>query len=244
MRFYVSPDSIFPKKNIIEIKDRDELHHIRDVMRLKEGSRVSIFDGEGNEYAADIKKILKNSVQLDIKGIIVLKQNPSIKITLYQSLPKNVKMDFIIRKAVELGVDEIVPIITDRTVPDVKEIRGKKMERWERIAKAASKQCGRIKLPVISNAVGFKEALVESKKAEKVVFAALSDDAVPLKEMLRGKMPESAAVFIGPEGDFTRDEINMAKEEGYRVCSLGNLVLRVETAALYVLSCINYEYAD
>jgi len=244
MRFYVSPESIFPEKNIIEIKDRKEVHHIRDVMRLRQGASVNVFDGRDREYLGSIKEVNRNSIVIEIKRAVDFKGDIPYKVTLYQAVPKRTKMDFIIKKAIELGVDRIVPIVTERTVPVIGEKGHAKIERWSRISKVASKQCGRTSLPVISDISDFNKALVESKKDDLVIFAALDKDARPLREILKAPNPKGIAVFVGPEGDFSQGEISMAKGQGYNICSLGPLVLRVETAAIYILSCLGYEYSN
>ncbi|NQV04733.1 MAG: 16S rRNA (uracil(1498)-N(3))-methyltransferase [Candidatus Omnitrophica bacterium] len=244
MRFYVSPEDISPSKNIIEIKDKDEVHHIRDVMRLKKGECVRVFDGRGKEYLGDIKEIGKFSVVIGIRDTVNSRIEDSFSITLYQAIPKKSKMDFIIEKAVELGADRIVPIITERTVPSLKDKASKKKDRWQRLAKAASKQCGRSNLPSISDILGFNDALAEAKRSELVLFAALDDSAKLLSAILEAGHPKSVSVFIGPEGDFSDKEISVAKSKGFSICSLGSLVLRVETAAIYVLSSLNYEYRN
>ena len=238
MRFYVSPESIFPDKNLIEIRDKAEIHHIRDVMRLGKGVVVAIFDGQGKEYIGDIKDIDRDRIIIEIKETRSLGADASIDITLYQAIPKK-NMDFIIEKAVELGVSAIVPVITDRTIPQIK---NKKIDRWKRIARAASKQCGRVRLPDILDVMRFSDALKASKKTDLALFAALDEDATPLSAILKGSRPDSLSVFIGPEGDFSEQEIQMARQEGCRICSLGPLVLRVETAAICILSCLRYEY--
>ena len=242
MRFYVLPDEIFPEKKIIEIKDKKEIHHIRDVMRLKKGIAVDVFDGKGKAYSGNIKELDKNSIIIEIKKTLSLEKEPSFNITFYQAIPKKSKIDFIIEKAVELGVSAIVPIITERTVPVIKEKRLKKIDRWTRIAKSAAKQCGRAKLPVILDVTNFKDALNMAKKNDLIIFAALDKSAVPLKDILRSIKPKDVAIFVGPEGDFSPKEISLAKEEGCKISSLGKLVLRVETAGIYILSCLNYEY--
>lgn len=243
MRFYVSPQYIYPEKNIIEVRDKQEVRHIRDVMRLDIGLEVNIFDGRGNEYAGKIKNIDKSSVYIEIiKSIEPIKQ-VACNITLYQALPKKGKMDFIIEKTVELGVSKIIPMITARTVPVVKAGRVSKIDRWERLARSAAKQCGRATLPVIDSVRGFEECLADSKNSGLVVFAALDKDARPLKKTLETSRPANISVFVGPEGDFTHNEIRKAKDQGYSTCSLGPLVLRVETAPIYILSCLNYEFA-
>lgn len=241
MRFYVSPESIFPDKNLIEVKDRDEVHHIRDVMRLKKGIRVTVFDGRGKEYSGSIKQADRHSVVIDIEDRADLISRMPYDLALYQAIPKKNKMDFIVEKAVELGVGTIVPMRTERTVPVVTEKEERKISRWMRIANSASKQCGRRELPVVSDIRDFKDALLEPNRTDLVIFAALDKDAIPLKNVLKDLDNRNIVVFIGPEGDFSENEIKMAKEKGWTISSLGQSVLKVETAAIYILSCLNYE---
>lgn len=242
MRFYVSPEFIFPDKNLIEVRDRSEVHHIRDVMRLKEGVKVTVFDGRGKEYSGGIKEIKKDSVIIDIEKSVTPVINSLCGITLYQAIPKKNKIDFIVEKAVEIGVNVIVPIITERTIPIIKGNARKKIDRWLRIAKAASKQCGRTVLPKVSEVADFNSALTRARESDLVIFAALDSHARPLRTILRDKNPKDISVFVGPEGGFSEAEISLAKDSNYNICSLGPLVLRSETAAIYILSSISYEY--
>jgi 16S rRNA (uracil1498-N3)-methyltransferase len=212
-------------------------------MRLNSGLEVNVFDGKGNEYAGRIKNIDRSSVYIEIiKSVEPIKQD-TCNITLYQALPKKGKIDLIIEKTAELGVSRIVPMITERTIPVIKTERVSKIDRWERLARSAAKQCGRATLPVIDSVRRFEECLADSKSSDLVVFAALDKDVRPLKKILETSRPASISVFVGPEGDFSPNEIGKAKEQGYIMCSLGPLVLRVETAAIYILSCLNYEFA-
>ena len=244
MRFYVSPECIFQDKNMIEIKDKSEIHHICDVMRLGKGSEVDVFNGNGAEFSGIIKSANKDSLIIEIKDTKSFRYDRTFKVTLYQAIPKNNKMDFIIEKAVELGVDSIVPIITERTVPDIRDKAKalKKKERWSKIAMASSKQCGRVILPLISNIVNFEEALLKVKDNGLVIFAAIDKDAKPLKSLMKGVNPDSVSIFVGPEGDFSPKEISMATGYGFEIASLGKLILKSDTAGVYILSCLAYEY--
>ena len=241
MRFYVSPEFIFKDKNVIEVRDKKELHHIRDVMRLTRDTGVTIFDGLGMEYSGKIKDIRRDLIVVEIEKALRVNIDKPFHVTLYQAIAKKNNMDFIIEKAVELGVDAIGPIITERTIPDIKKKADKKRDRWQRIARAASKQCGRTTLPDVGEVKDLQAALSESKKSDIRIFAAMDKDAMPLRHVLRPDA-KTISVFVGPEGDFSPEEISMARERGCNISSLGSLVLRVETAAIYVLSCINYEY--
>jgi len=132
MRFYVSPDSIFPEKNLIKIKDKAELHHIRDVMRLQKGAIINVFDGKCREFLGAIEEINKDLIIikiLDINSVVGEGFKPSPTITLYQAIPKKSKMDLIVEKTIELGVDHIVPIITERTVPKIRDFSQKILRR-------------------------------------------------------------------------------------------------------------------
>jgi 16S rRNA (uracil1498-N3)-methyltransferase len=244
MRFYVSPESICYDKNIIEIKDKSEAHHICDVMRLGKGATVDVFDGMGNEFSGFITSINRGSIIIEIKNKRLVKHDRVLKITLYQAIPKKSKMDFIVEKAVELGVENIVPIVTERTVPDIKGKADKRVERWSKIAKASSKQSGRVTLPVVSDIINFNDALLEAKKNNMVIFAAVHKDARPLNALLKGQEPKTIAIFVGPEGDFSPEEISMAQKEGFNIYSLGKLILKSDTAGIYILSCLSYEYGD
>ncbi len=243
MRFYVPPGFIFMDKGVIEVRDKKELHHIIDVMRLTRDTSVTIFDGLGMEYSGKIKDIRRDLVVVGIEKALQVNRDRSFHVTLYQAIAKKNKMDLIIEKAVELGVDAIMPIITERTIPDIRKNPDKKRDRWQRIAIAGSKQCGRTALPDVSAVKDLQAALSESKKSDIRVFAALDKDARPLKHVLRPGV-KTIALFVGPEGDFSPEEIAIARETGCSISSLGPLVLRVETAAIYALSCINYEYMD
>jgi len=243
MRFYVSPDSIYLDKGLIKVKDKSEVHHIRDVMRLKNGAMVDIFDGKGREFSGCIEEVNRDSIIIKIQDVklVVGTEQCSVPTTLYQAIPKKDKMDFIIEKAVELGVGRIVPVITERTVPEIKNKSAKKIERWRRISIASAKQCGRIDLADVSGIVNFNDALLESRTSDLVIFAALDKDAIALKSTLRSANPKAIAIFIGPEGDFSPTEVLMARKAGCKICSLGRLVLKSDTAGIYVLSCLNYE---
>lgn len=242
MRFYVSPDSVFPERNTIEIKDKKEIHHIRDVMRLKEGAEVEVFDGEGRGYCGAIREVTKGLIAIEIRGSNFFKDSHAYKLTLFQAIPKKGKMDFIVEKAVELGVDRIVPMVTERTSWAPGRDSGLKVERWRRICKAAGKQCGRTRLPVVSDIKDFNLSVKEAEDNDLVIFAALDNRAVSLRSLLKDAPPKNIAVFVGPEGDFSHEEIAIAKERFHNISSLGSLVLRVETATIYILSCLDYQY--
>ena len=241
-RFFVKPEQVSSDK--IRISEA-EAHHIKDVMRLGVGDEVLAFDGTGKEYTGLIEKISSKEVIVKIKSAIEAKKKKRFEITLVQAIPRLEKMDFIIQKATELGVDKIMPVITKRTIVVLEGERAKqRLSRWERIATEAAKQCGRVVVPKIEPITDFRSALEQTKKSSLRLLAALVKEQVKLKQALKDFQEGNISVFIGPEGDFTEEEVNSAREQGVVIVSLGELVLRAETASLYMLSSINYEIQE
>ncbi|MFC1549196.1 16S rRNA (uracil(1498)-N(3))-methyltransferase [Candidatus Omnitrophota bacterium] len=242
-RFYVPPSRVGEKEIVIDGK---EAHHILDVMRMQDGDKVIVFDGTGNEYVG----FIKNSNQMMRRLIveIIRTQKPSSvhvpEITLVQAIPKKGKMDYIVEKATELGVSKIIPIISNRTIvrPDDKGC-GKKVERWRKIAVEASKQCGRTDVPDIDEVTEYRNILEGADQYDLILFACLTDRTIPLKNSFKGFNTGKILVFIGPEGDFTPEEIKMADIENCKFVSLGKRVLRSDTAGLFLLSVLDYEFS-
>ncbi len=238
-RFFVSADKI--RDNNITIEGR-EAHHIIDVMRLRVSDKVSAFDGTGKEYLGFIKNISRGSLVIEITDTRTTGERKAARITLVQALPKKEKMDYIVEKATELGVSAIVPVVTARTIPtwgDVK--KNAQVERWRRIAKEASKQCGRLDIPGIAEISAFADFVKRPCNFDVKLIAILNNETVPLKEAIKGFSSGSVAIAIGPEGDFSPDEAMAAKNAGYKQISLGPLVLKSDTAGLALLAILNYE---
>lgn len=237
-RFYVPPECVAGGKVIIR---GDELHHARDVMRLAAGDGIAVFDGTGKEYHGVILNVDKEQMTVAVEKTVERKDE-DCRLILVQALPKLDKMGLIIEKATELGAAKIIPVTTGRTVvrPDAKK-ENSKAERWRKIALVAAKQCGRTTIPEVMPVTGFGDALKILNDAEIKIIPCLSGDTKALKEVLNGRKVKSAAVLIGPEGDFTDKEINDAKAAGAVPVSFGPEVLRSETAAICALSVLNYE---
>lgn len=242
-RFYV------PKENIRQneiIVDGDEAHHIVDVMRMKDGDVVVIFDGTGNQYSGFIKKIDARNKKVIVEVVKVEKPSPENlpKIVLAQAIPKKQKMDYIVEKSTELGVERMIPLVTDRTIvrPDGSD-RGKKVSRWEKIATVAAKQCGRCDVPAIDAIMDLKELAKSFDQYDIVLMACLTDKTVPLKEAIAGFKTGKVLVLIGPEGDFTPEEIGLLRLNNCKLVSLGKRVLKSDTAGLFVLSALGYEFS-
>ena len=243
-RFFIPPELWAPDRLRL---DADEAHHCIDVVRASVGQRVVVFNGRGAEAVAEITGIGKAQVELKT---LMLSQTPALRcaITLAQAIPKGKNMDLIVQKATELGVSKIIPLISERTVvqlaPDETE---KKLEKWRQIIVEAGKQCGQSRLPKIVAPVTPKHFFTEFDQYDAAFIASLQADARSFKSALsefreqNGKRPDNVLVLIGPEGDFTPAEAALAKSAGCLPISLGPIVLRTETAAIYCLSVLSYE---
>lgn len=241
-RFYVSKDQV--KGNSIVITGK-EAHHIQNVMRLKRFDKVAAFDGSGKEYTGFIRDAGAGSVTVEIVETRVPPNSEKIRTTLIQAIPKKEKMDYIVEKATELGVNHILPVVTARTIVEWDEKKkASAVTRWQKIALEASKQCGRVDIPEVETIEDFGDAVKGAGDYNLALIAALNDKTIPLKEVVRGFKGPSVAVAIGPEGDFTPEEIEKAVEANFKLISLGPRVLKSDTAGLAVLSILNYEFTD
>ncbi len=241
-RFYVTPESVRGKKIYAA---KEESHHIIDVMRLEKGDPVTVFDGTGREYEGRISSTANKKAVIDILNVKEPDKKRPVSVSLAQAMPKKDKMDLIVQKATELGIDEIIPVESIRTVvKSKKEKAERKIERWKKIALEASKQCGRADVPEIRNITYF-DRLVDSMKDYGItIMPCLSGETVGLKSALSGiNRQGKVLVIIGPEGGFSEEEIRKAQDMGAILVTLGNLVLKSDTAAIATLSILNYEYA-
>jgi len=241
-RFYVPKEYISGDKISIDGK---EAHHILNVMRLKVSDKVIVFDGTGKEYVGLVRETGRKSLLLEV--IKVRSANPQLKhnVTLIQAIPKKEKMDYIVEKATELGVSSIIPMTTARTIPDWNEAKKSIIvARWQKISREAAKQSGRLDLPEIKPIAAFDETIKDLDGVSLKLIAALSDKAVKLKDAFKNCSTGRIVVAIGPEGDFTSEEISIAEEKDFKVISLGPRVLKSDTAGLALLAIINYEYQD
>lgn len=241
-RFFVDREAVRGNNILIGGK---EAHHILDVMRLKELDRVVAFDGTGKEYVGFIRETKRKSLLVEIVETRSPVSKERSRITLIQAIPKKEKMDYIVEKSTELGVYSIVPVVTKRTIPkwdDRKNLLS--VARWRKIAKGSSEQCGRLDLPIVSGIRSFSDSLKDSSDYDLTLMAALSDEAIRLKDALTDFTGGKVAVAIGPEGDFTPDEIRKAEDVNFKLVNLGPRVLRSDTAGLAVLAILNYEFSS
>ena len=243
-RAYCTPPTAEPAELVLSA---DESHHLVAVNRAHAGDTVVAFDGRGTEWICELVNEKKNAAVLKVRFRQKAKPLP-YEITLGQALPKGPSMDAIVRKATELGAAQIAPLESERTQVHLEGERSdKKIEKWQVAALEAAKQCGNPFLPVIApvqKAAAFMEA---ARGYDLKLIASLEPGAKSLKGVLaafhavQGRVPKKVLWLVGPEGDFTPAELSQAKTCGFEPITLGPLVLRCETAAIYALSVLSYE---
>jgi 16S rRNA (uracil1498-N3)-methyltransferase len=241
-RFYVPQPQI--ENGILRIEG-GEVRHIRKVLRLKAGDEVTVFDGDAKEYHGTIVESQPSTIAVKVRDLSLSKKESSLGITLAQSLLKGEKMDLVVQKATELGISEIVPFYSSRSVPILERSkRAERHHRWERIAVEASKQCGRGVLPGIRPIQSYMEML-QSPMPDSLRLILWEKEGMGLKELF-GEHTEKQKVFfvVGPEGGFSREEVEHAKTNTFIPIHLGNWILRSETASLSLLSILQYEWGD
>ncbi|MGA2315406.1 MAG: 16S rRNA (uracil(1498)-N(3))-methyltransferase [Thermodesulfobacteriota bacterium] len=241
-RFYVPQPRI--EKGMLKIEG-DEVKHIRKVLRLKAGDEIIVFDGLGKEFEGAIVEEGLSSVVIKIQNIFSSKRDSPLEVTLAQSLLKGEKMDYLIQKATELGVKEIIPFFSSRSVPLLEKSKKlKRHHRWEKIAIEASKQCGRGVVPKIESLQDYSDML-QTASPDTLRLILWEKEGIKLKEILE-RLKEKKKIFfiIGPEGGFSQLEVDEAKKTGFIPVTLGRRILRAETASLCFLSILQYEKGD
>lgn len=243
-KFFVDSSNI--QGSIAKIYGSD-VKHITKVLRLQTQSVLILCDGEGFDYVARLSKIENDALTLDVIEKKPCVAEPKLKVTLFQSIPKNPKMEYIIEKCTELGIDSICPVTTERTVVkvDSNEAAEKKLERWRKIAAESVKQCARGVIPNIYDIYSLEETEGLIKCLDLCIVAYEEEKDVALKSVLNeNKGVSSVGIFIGPEGGFASFEIDYLKSMGVKTVTLGNRILRTETAGQAVLAAVMYEFDE
>jgi 16S rRNA (uracil1498-N3)-methyltransferase len=243
-RFYLPPDQC--RGRALQLTG-GEAHHALRVLRVRSGERVTVLDGAGHEFLCEVA-----GAEDDQVGLKILEKHsqraPPWELTLLQALPKGKLIESIIQKAAELGAVRIVPLLSERVVVHLDATEGaRKAEKWQAVAVEAIKQCGAAWLPRVELPVTPKEFLARDEGFELSLIGSLQPDARHPREYLQafqrqhGRNPKSIGVWVGPEGDFTPGELQASQASGVKPITLGRLVLRADTAAMYCLSVLNYE---
>lgn len=219
----------------------EEANHIIKVLRMKEGEKLTIFDGNGNCADGEIEKIEGKAVFVKVLRKYESETEPKLKITLFQAVPKNPKMDLIIQKATELGVTRIVPVNTKRIVAKID--KENKLERLKRIAFEAAKQCGRAYVPEVCAPISFEKAVEMMKNMDAAIIPYECEKDGKIGEVLPEGI-KSLGIIIGPEGGFEESEVKAAEDNGIKRVTLGKRILRTETAGLIASALALYIAGD
>lgn len=256
-KFFVDPSAVSGAH--IYLENKDDLHHLRKVLRARPGMELDISDGDCWEYKTCLEELTEDCATLKILDKQKFATEPATRVTLYQGVPKASKMETVIQKTVEMGVDTIVPVFMERTVVVEKGNFGKKLERWNKIAAEAVKQCKRGLIPRVTESYDVDKMLAELPNYDLIICPYENEDGLTIKDFLRTAPPPAAvqpglestgrtgpqalrvALIIGPEGGFSEGEIEKLKAAGAATVTLGKTILRTETAGLAALAMIMYE---
>lgn len=218
----------------------DEARHMKNVLRMKAGDEVLLINGSGTESTARIVSFSDAEVRLAVIESRACSAEPETRVTLFQCLPKQGKMELIIQKCVELGVWEIVPASSRRCVVKL-DGKDNKLARWNKVSSEAAKQCGRAYVPRVCAPIALDEAELDG--FDLILVPYENEGEVTLRSVLRGReVPSAIAVVIGPEGGFEPSEVERIIEKGGVAVSLGRRILRTETAGMAAVAQIMYEF--
>jgi 16S rRNA (uracil1498-N3)-methyltransferase len=243
-RFFVDKNNIFEDKIAVEGPD---VNHIKNVLRMKIGETVLLSDGEDREYICEISEIEEDRVLARIVDIEGPSRELSIKVTLFQGLPKGDKMETVIQKMVELGGYSIVPVATKRSIVKLDAKKAKaKVARWNAISESAAKQSKRGIVPEVLDVMTFGEAINIAKDFDKILIPYEEAENMDYtRKVVESIEPgDSVAVFIGPEGGFAPEEVEKAIDAGAKSITLGRRILRTETAGMALMSVLMYSMEE
>jgi len=241
-RFFFSPEGI-PGDTVV-ITEKQTLHHIRDVLRLKAKEKAVLVDGAGTEYLAELSEAGAEKAVFSVIRKQAANKEKAVLVTVACAIPKKSKIDDVIDKLTQIGIDRIIPLVSERVIVKLdKKTADNRLARWQKIAQAASQQSQRSTVPAIDPLIDIKQLIAKSEGFDLKLIPHLAGGRRPLKSVLKGVRPKSVLVLIGPEGDFTPAEVDQALRAGFIPVSFGDFVLRVETAAVYIASILTYTAA-
>ncbi len=240
------PRFLIDKNNILNNRitiDGEEARHIAQVLRFRANDPIALFDREGTVYQGVIAKTGRRQVQVEIIDRMVTAQEDGKRIILGQALPKSKKMDLIVQKCTELGISEIIPFYSARSIPRFDERKsGDRVRHWQKIAVASVKQSGVARIPSVERIVDFKNVVTRDYPGYLKIILWEEEAGLRLRNVLEQDLTLHHIIFlVGPEGGFTVEEIELAKEHGFVSISLGDTILRAETVSIALLSIVRYE---
>lgn len=252
-RFFVDGSCIYEDEQTIIITDKADVNHIVKALRVKIGEHIEVSDKVKYEYVTEVIEMDKAQVVCKILEKMISKRESNLAITLFQGIPKSGKMDLIVQKAVELGVQEVVPLTTKRIVSVFKDEKGqqKKIERWQKISDEAAKQSKRGRLPEVGKALSIKELGHVVSNFDILFIAYEKESELGLKSELRklalnspDVVERKIGIVIGPEGGLTENEVTQLVDAGGVSITLGKRILRTETAGITCIAIVQYELGD
>ncbi|MCT4565777.1 MAG: 16S rRNA (uracil(1498)-N(3))-methyltransferase [Maledivibacter sp.] len=246
-RFFVNKDNIFEQQDRIVINNSEDIKHITKVLRLNIGDKIEVCNMESMDYIASICNVDKKFIECKICDKYLSMTESPLEVVLFQGIPKSSKMDLIIQKNIEIGVAKIVPIISERCVVKIrdKSSEKKKIERWQKIAGEAAKQCKRGIIPEIGNMLYIKDINSILEDFDMIIIPYEEEKNRGIRKAIMGKDDiRKIGIIIGPEGGFTKEEVLEVEKLGGLSVSLGPRILRTETAGLVATSILVYELGD
>lgn len=221
----------------------EELAHHLNVLRMKAGDTITLFNGRGGEYAATLSSLEKRRASADVKTFDAREAEPGHALTLAQALPEGSKMDWIVEKAVELGVTVVQPMLSERSVVRLSEERAaKKLSHWRAIVVAAAEQCGRNRLPVVAEPVSYRNWIAQQDLHPRILLSPRASQS--LSDWAKHRPPQALTLIVGPEGGLSDDEEQSAIANGAVCLSMGERVLRTETAGIAVIAALNAVWGE
>jgi 16S rRNA (uracil1498-N3)-methyltransferase len=242
-RFFAPPDAF--KQQTVTLTS-DEAKHLREVLRLKQGDEVFVFDGDGREFRCIVSSWKRDEVTLDeCKEVEPTHPESPLDVTLAVALLKGDKFDFVVQKATELGVSRIVPLMTrfaDIHLRDASDAE-KRVTRWRRIALEAAKQCGRAKVPAVDSPSAVEDFIASRSESLRILFSEREGQSLE-KTLAIADKPQSVTAMVGSEGGWSNEEIKTASDSGWHIVTLGGRILRAETAAITVCVLLQHGFGD
>lgn len=240
-RVFVSLNNVKEKTATIEGSD---VNYLKNVLRLTIGDEIRILDSKSKEYAAVICSMSNDKIHVELTGEKHPKSESKIKITIAHGIPKNPKMDLVVQKSTELGVMRIIPLKTERAIVKIHaDKEDDKIARWQRIAKEAAEQSGRLIIPMVEGVMDFKDLFSIKDEFDLCIMLWEMEKDKTLKSVFQeNKNIKRILILIGPEGGFSHEEAETAKCEGFITVTLGSRIVRTETASISALSMLSYEY--
>ncbi len=244
-RFFAPPNAFISDQSIT--LQAEEARHLRDVLRLKPGDEVYVFDGEGKEFRCEIEESRKDTARLKIRAAVAPARPESrLRLTLAVALLKNDKFDLVVQKATELGAVRIVPVMTklaDIRLRDESDA-AKRVTRWQRIALEAAKQSGRALVPEVGPPISFAVLAQTVPDQSKVLFSEREGQSLQeFKDSLTGNR-QAITALVGSEGGWTDEDLSLARNNDWTIVTLGGRILRAETAAITAIVLIQHVYGD